>query len=121
MAYRTFSSYNGLDRVALIGGIPLLPLIMLGTLSVFLSFIAQIFLGMIGFLFILLFLPLFLFLKQITETDDKALHIMGIELRFILKRRLYKEFGNTLTFLPSKYLRNEKCIKQNFENSILHD
>lgn len=119
--YRKFSSYNGLDRVALIAGIPLIPFILLGTFSVFISFIAQYFLGIIGFAFLLLFLPIFLFLRQITETDDKALRIFGLEFQSIFKRRLYKEFGNTLTFLPSKYLRNEKCIKQNFENSIFHD
>lgn len=120
-SYRKFSSYNGLDRVALIAGIPLIPFILLGTFSVFISFVAQYFLGIIGFAFLLLFLPLFLFLRQITETDDKALRIFGLEFQYIFKRRLYKEFGNTLTFLPSKYLRNEKCIKQNFENSIFHD
>lgn len=119
--YRKFSSYNGLDRVALIAGIPLIPFILLGTFSVFISFIAQYFLGIIGFAFLLLFLPIFLFLRQITETDDRALRIFGLEFQSIFKRRLYKEFGNTLTFLPSKYLRNEKCIKQNFENSIFHD
>ena len=105
----------------MIAGIPLIPFILLGTFSVFISFVAQYFLGIIGFAFLLLFLPLFLFLRQITETDDKALRIFGLEFQYIFKRRLYKEFGNTLTFLPSKYLRNEKCIKQNFENSIFHD
>lgn len=120
-SYRKFSSYNGLDRVALIAGIPLIPFILLGTFSVFISFIAQYFLGIIGFAFLILFLPIFLFLRQITETDDKALRIFSLEFQFIFKRRLYKEFGNTLTFLTSKYLRNEKRIKQNFENSIFHD
>lgn len=119
--YRKFSSYNGLDRVALIAGIPLIPFVLLGTFSVFVSFVAQYFLGIIGFAFLLLFLPVFLFLRQITETDDKALRIISIEFHYIFKRRLYKEFGNTLTFLSGKYLRNEKRIKQNFENSIFHD
>ena len=121
MGLRNFSSYNGLDRVAQIAGIPLAPFILLGTLSVFISFIAQYFFGIIGFLFIVLVLPVFFFLRQITETDDKALHILVLEFKFILKRRLYKEYGNTLTFFPSKYLRNEKSIQQNFENSIFND
>lgn len=121
MSYRQFSSYNGLDRVALVAGIPLVPFILLGTVSVFISFIAQYFLGIIGFAFLILFLPIFLFVRQITATDDQALRILAIEIKFTLKRRLYKEYGNTLTFLSSKYLRNEKRIKQDFENSIFND
>lgn len=110
--YRRFSSYNGLDRVVMMFGVPLIPAVILFMATLFISLIAQQFLGLIGFAFLGLGLPIFLFLKQISETDDRALSILALEILFKMKRRYYSEFGNTLTYLPTKYLRNGKYIQQ---------
>lgn len=112
MKYREFSSYNGLDRVVMIAGVPLVPAVLLIVATLILSLIAQKLLGLIGFAFLALALPIFLFLKHISETDDKAMNILALEMMFRLKRRYYSEFGNTLTYLPVKYLRNGKYIQQ---------
>lgn len=112
--YREFSSYKALDRTALFMGIPLLPAVLLLTLSVFIMFVGLYFFGIIGFLFALLLFPVAFFLRTITFNDDKATDIMMIELRFRAKRMAYEEFGNTLTFQPDRYLRYEKTNEQNF-------
>ena len=113
--FRTFSSYTGLDRVVLIWGVPLIPFMLLGTLSVFIGFAGQYFFGIVGILFTFIMLPIFFFVRSITEQDDQALKILGLEIKFIFKRAFFKEFGNTLTFLPTRYLRNAKRIQQDFE------
>ena len=112
---RTFSSYTGLDRVVLIWGVPMIPFMLLGTLSVFIGFAGQFFFGLIGFLFTFIMLPIFFFVRSLTEQDDQALRILWIEIKFMFKRSFFKEFGNTLTFLPTRYLRDAKRIQQAFE------
>lgn len=112
--YREFSSYNGLDRTALFMGIPLLPAIGLLTMSVFVMFIGLIFFGIVGFLFILLLTPIAFFLRSITYNDDKALEMLALELRYRSKRKAFEEFGNTLTYMPDRYLRYKETNEQNF-------
>lgn len=112
--YREFSSYNGLDRTALFMGIPLLPAIGLLTMSVFVMFIGLIFFGIVGFLFILLLTPFAFFLRSITYNDDKALEMLALELRYRSKRKAFEEFGNTLTYMPERYLRYKETNEQNF-------
>lgn len=112
--YREFSSYKALDRTALFMGVPLLPAVLLLTLSVAIMFVGLYLFGIIGFLFALLLVPAALFLRTITINDDKAIDIMMLELRFRAKRTAYEEFGNTLTFQTERYLRYKEANEQNF-------
>lgn len=118
MEYKKYSSYNALDRVPIFMGIPIVLLLLLLVLGIILFAIGMSLFGIIGFLFPILLLPVYLYLKQITAKDDQAIRIVLIEMYFRGKRKSYKEFGNTLTFLSSKYLRNDKTIKQAFEEDI---
>lgn len=115
--YRTFSSYNGLDRVVMVFGVPLVPAVIVLMILMFGSLIAQKILGLIGFAFVALGLPIFLFLRSISETDDRAMNILALEMLFRLKRKYYQEFGNTLTYVPMKYLRNGEYIQQVFKQA----
>lgn len=114
--YREFSSYNGLDRVVLFAGMPMAWAMILLLLSIITMLIGMIFFKFIGILFGLVWLPVALFLRIISQTDDRALTILWLELRFRMKRKAYKEFGNTLTFVPERYLRYKGTIEQNFTN-----
>ena len=115
--YRKFSSYNGLDRVVMIFGVPLIPAVIVFMIVMFGALIASKIIGLIGFAFLGLGLRVFLFLRLICETDDKALNILALEMLFRLKRKNYQEFGNTLTYVPMKYLRNGKYIQQIFKQA----
>lgn len=97
-------------------GIPMGWAMILLVLSIFTMLIGMIFYKFIGILFALVWLPVALFLRIISQTDDRALTILLLELRFRMKRKAYKEFGNTLTFVPENYLRYKKTIEQNFTN-----
>ena len=110
--YRSYPSYNGLDRVVMIFGVPLIPATLMFVVLLFVALFAQKLLGLIGVAFLALGLPIFLFLKQISETDDRAMEMLMLEMVFRFKRKYYQEFGNTLTYLPNKYLRNGKYIQQ---------
>lgn len=110
--YRSYPSYNGLDRVVMIFGVPLIPATLMFVVLLFVALLAQKLLGLIGVAFLALGLPIFLFMKQISETDDRAMEMLMLEMVFRFKRKYYQEFGNTLTYLPNKYLRNGKYIQQ---------
>lgn len=113
--YREFSSYNGLDRVVMWGGIPLLASVALMFAALILLYLGNKFFGLVGFLFPVLLLPFYFFLRMITETDDRAFSILRLELYYRMKRVAYDNFGNTLTFLPDAYFR-QKSIKEYFDN-----
>lgn len=112
--YREFSSYNGLDRTALFMGIPLLACVALLVLGVFIMFVGMYFFDVIGFLFALVVVPIGFFLRTITMNDDKALQILAIEMKLRAKRVAYDLMGNTLTFVPERYLRRKEVYEQSF-------
>lgn len=95
-------------------GVPLMPAVMLLMVAVIFFVLAGNFFGVAGFLSGLLVFPVFLFLRQISQTDDKALRILHLEIIFKFKRVAFAEFGNTLTFTPERYLRHEEVILQDF-------
>lgn len=111
---RTFPSFNALDRVPMFMGVPLLLWLVL-LLSALVLFLLGIWLlGGLGMFLPILLFPVALFLKQLCATDDQAMRIFGLEMKFRLQRKFYKEFNNTLTFLPSKYSYDEKTLSENF-------
>ncbi len=112
--YREFSSYNGLDRTALFFGIPLLACVALLVLGVFIMFAGMYFFSVIGFLFALVVVPIGFMLRSITMNDDKALQILALEMKFRAKRVAYSLLGNTLTFVPERYLRRNAVYEQSF-------
>lgn len=115
---REFSSYNGLDRVPMAGGIPLLLFIGLIGLSVVVSLIAQIFFGIVGYLFAFFAIPLFGFVRMLVANDDKAIRLLFIEQFFKLRNRKIEGFQNTLTFIPTRYLENESSIESIFVDKL---
>lgn len=115
---REFSSYNGLDRVAMIGGIPLLVFIGLIGLSVMVSLFAQFFFGIIGYLFMFFAVPVFLFIRLLVANDDKAIRLLFIEMLYKAKKTNFEGFKDTLTFTPTRYLENESSIEPFFVDEI---
>lgn len=117
--FRKFSSYNGLDRTAQLWGLPVMVVIIGGTIAVFISFIAQIFFGVIGFAFIFAPISIFAFIKMETATDDKALRMIKLHQKYKIHRHLYKEFGNTLTYHPIRYLHKTTDSVELIKKQIL--
>lgn len=111
---RKYSSLNGLGRTAMIAGIPLIPAIIVLAVFLSISFVLQIFFGIVAFLSVIFLIPILFFMRQLTATDDGALRVFGLEMLCIIKRKNYKLFGKTLTFLSSEYGANVKSTKSHF-------
>lgn len=113
--FKEYPSYNALDRTAMFMGVPLLPAVLLLMVALLIFLVGGNTFGVTGFMFGFIVFPVFLFLRQISQTDDKALYILYLEIVFRLKRVAFAEFGNTLTFVPERYLQDEAIILQNFK------
>lgn len=113
--FKEYPSYNALDRTAMFMGVPLLPAVLLLMVALLIFLVGGNTFGVAGFMFGFIVFPVFLFLRQISQTDDKALYILYLEIVFRLKRVAFDEFGNTLTFVPERYLQDEAIILQNFK------
>lgn len=112
--FKEYPSYNALDRTAMFMGVPLLPAVLLLVVALLIFLVGGNTFGIAGFMFGFVVFPVFLFLRQISETDDRALYILYLEIVFRLKRVAFSEFGNTLTMTPERYLDYEAVILQNF-------
>jgi type IV secretion system protein VirB3 len=112
-----YSSYNGLSRVAMYWGVPLMAIVFIVLLSLVVAVIAAMFVGVGGILFGALGFPILLYLKQICETDDQALRITVLEIWCLISRRNAKHFGNTYTLSPMQYGRRTHVYKRYFKKS----
>lgn len=112
---KVYPSYNALSRVAMVWGVPLVAVIVVGMGSMLLALIAAAILGAGGVFFGLVGFPVLLYFKQICETDDQALRITAMEIWCRLTRRNAKSFGNTFTLSPMKFGRRDHVYKRDPE------
>jgi type IV secretion system protein VirB3 len=102
-----YPSFNALSRVAMVKGIPLVALIMVSLACMVIALIAAMFIGVGGIFFAVVGVPVLLFIKQISANDDQALRIFWLELKYRIKRRNAKLFGNTFTLSPIRFGRKK--------------
>lgn len=106
-----YPSFNALSRVAMIWGIPLVAVILVGLASLVVAVIAAGIIGVGGIFFLIIGAPVLLFIKQISATDDLAVRIFWLELKCRLKRRNAKLFGNTHTLSPIRFGRRKNVYR----------
>lgn len=122
---KKYPAFNGLGRVAMIWGVPLMvalaifaPLILI---TVGLTFVV----GPGALLFAALGVPIFLFVKNVCETDDQALHILWLELQCAVRRRYAHLYGKSFTIAPIKYGRRlsvyRAAMKEQYEKRTSHE
>ena len=91
MGYRTFSSYNALDRPAMFFGVPFVPAIIAFMILLVIAVIAQKIIGIMGFTFLALGLPVFLFLRFISVKNFFELpQAFNISVKTIVFRQKWK-------------------------------
>lgn len=110
-----YPSYNGLSRVAMFHGIPLMAVVVVAAVSMVVGVVSTMFLGIGGFLFFLVGVPILIYIKQVCETDDQALRIAWLEFRCWLARVFSTRIGNTYTLSPMQYGRRKHVYKRYFE------
>ena len=101
-----YASYNGLNRVALVMGIPLMPFLIGAFLAVFLGFPALMMWGVVGILIpAVIFLGLFV-LKLLCEDDPNAIDVIQWKIKgYFLKFRIG---GKIMSFHSLRDNKEEK-------------
>ncbi|MGD9569842.1 MAG: VirB3 family type IV secretion system protein [Sedimentibacter sp.] len=120
-AIKEFASLNGLGRPAMIGGIPLKVGLFIIVVSVVISFIAQIFIGIMGFLTIVFAIPILLGIKAMTATDDHALRILWFEVKFFFKKLFAGKqiYGGKFYIVSSNNLKQDVAYYRKFTDVSL--
>ncbi|KVL25460.1 type IV secretion system protein VirB3 [Burkholderia territorii] len=98
-----YSAYPGLNRVAMVKGIPLIPALAIVGVSVMACLIGGFTLGPGGLLLLGIGIPIWLGLRYICETDDQALRIGWLDFRCFLDRKRVALFGKSYTLAPMQY------------------
>lgn len=112
-----YMSFNGLNRNAMVWGVPFMPLLFIGSTVVLATVISAIKFGPPAGFFLLILIPIFAFLKLISITDDHAIDILVQEIYWVILKLVSgnaKFFGGTLTFSPIKYGRRSENVKRYF-------
>jgi type IV secretion system protein VirB3 len=110
----TYPSFNALGRVAMLGGAPLVAVILIALVSLIVGVLGAVSLGAGGMLLGAVGLPVFIWCRQVCETDDQALRITFLEFWCWLGRVNAKLFGNTYTLAPMKYGRSHHVYQRYF-------
>ena len=80
-----------------------------------------VFVSPAGWLFATLGIPILLFVKSQCATDDKAMHILCIEMLWFmhkLRKGNAASYGGTLTLCPISNGRKYKHVKHYFKKAI---
>ncbi len=109
-----YPSYAGLNRIAMIGGVPMFPALIIGCTSLIASMIGGFVLGPGGLLIGAAGVPIFLFFRLVCETDDQALRLFWLEFLCWLDRRRVSVFGKTYTLAPMRYGRDVSVYTRSF-------
>jgi len=112
-----YSAYNGLGRIAMIWGVPLMAVMWTAVPITLLTLFAAALFGPGGLLGFSLMVPILGLFKKMCETDEQALRILGLELRCWFSRRMASAFGNTLTLGPIKLGRQLAVYRHPFRKS----
>lgn len=112
-----YPTYNGMNRAAMVWGVPLIPIAITGFVLMMTSLIGTALLGSRAFFILSLILPIFFSLKTICANDDQAVKIYIEELKWSLRRKNNKLFNNTLTILPIKHGRQQSDYQRFIEQN----
>lgn len=116
-----YPTFNGLNRQAMIWGVPLIPFVVCVFVLMMLFMVAMTFLGGKSLFILLLVIPIFLALKSISANDDQAFKIYGLEIKWYFRRQHAELFNGTTTIVSTKYGRQtsdyQRFFQQNFQKA----
>lgn len=116
-----YISYSAMARSPMVWGIPFMALLSIGTGSLLLGYVSSFLFGLAGYLFALIAIPVLLFIKQISVTDDKAFNILLLEVKWKLIKSLTgnsKFYGGAMMIAPVSYGRKVSDVKQFIEKTV---
>lgn len=113
-----YPTFNGLNRQAMIWGVPLIPFMACIFVLMMLFMVTMTFLGGKSLFILLLVLPIFLALRSISANDDQAFKIYGFEIKWFMYRRHAQLFNGTTTIISTKYGRQISDFQRFFQQGI---
>jgi type IV secretion system protein VirB3 len=120
-----YSAFNGLGRVAMVAGVPLMAALCMFVPVVLVTLILAAVYGPGGLLFFSVLVPVFIYVKNLCDTDDQALRILWLEVQCAVRRRYAFLYGKSLTIAPIKYGRRLSVYRDAFREedgtSISHE
>lgn len=118
-----YPTFNALGRAAMILGIPVIPLALVMGGSLALTMLMLSVLKGKALLFMLIPIPVVIFMKTVSSKDDQALKIIGYELMCWFYRRNASFFNGTTTILATHFGRNlndyQRFVEQHTEKTNL--
>jgi type IV secretion system protein VirB3 len=121
---KQYSAFNGLGRVAMIWGIPLMVALAISCPVALVTLVLTAIYGPGGLLFLFTLPPVLIYIKTLCETDDQALRILWLEVQCALRRRYGFLYGKSLTIAPIKYGRRlsvyREALKEDDGSSSSH-
>lgn len=115
-----YISYAGMARTPMVFGIPYMALMIILSPSMLLGMVAGVKYGPIGWSVGLVCVPILLFIKSISETDDKAFHILMLEVKWFLRKRFLGNtgyYGGAMMIAPVTYKRKYNDVKRFIETT----
>lgn len=106
-----FSTYNGMNRPAMMFGAPLMPMVIAIFILMMVAMIAQLIIGKTGLLLAGLIIPIYFGLKTISQNDDQAFAIYALEAKWLLRRIAAGAKLATFTLHAGKYGRHSDDYK----------
>lgn len=113
-----YPTFNGLNRQAMIWGVPLIPFMVCFFVLMMFFMMTMAFLGGKSLFILLLVIPIFLALKNISANDDQAFKIYGIEIKWYLRKQHAELFNGTTTIVSTKYGRQISDYQRFFQQSF---
>jgi type IV secretion system protein VirB3 len=116
-----YISYGALGRSPMFWGIPYMVFLGVGSGSLLLGLVAGNLFGTTGWLLTLISIPILLFVKVISVTDDKAINILLLETKWMIIKKITgnsKLYGGTMGIAPTTYTRKQKDVISFIEKTV---
>lgn len=114
-------SYSALARSPMLMGIPYMAFIAIGSGSLLLGMAIAMAISPVGWLLSLLAAPILLYVREISITDDKAVDILILELKWVLAKKAFgnsEYYGGSMMLAPITYGRSQKDVKRFIKQAI---
>ena len=116
-----YLSYNGAARRPMVFGVPFAAGMVIGVSSMMISLVLGMIFGLAGWLSGLIAIPLLIFIRVICVSDDRAVEIFMLELKWWLIKLIsgnQKFHGGMLGISPITFGRRAKNVKRYFETAV---
>jgi len=116
-----YLSYPALGRSPKVFGVPYMAGLWICCGALFVGWAGGTFINSFFWLFVPACIPVLLYVRSISETDDQAVRILLLEIKWALMKKMTgtsKYYGGTFTICPVSYGRKQRHVKRYFETFV---